>query len=551
MFRVRFSEKDKQLIVFKDNVKDYYELVDEVAIRMFLPQEYTYKIVNEDEPADICIVGVQHTDNSLLKENEINILLSVENLSVGRTHYKHFNKYGRNNNPLIHHYIYNDVSHLTGNFIPAVYGRISYFHNIWNDYNDIRSSVPFKYKKFCLFTSKNLLNSNKRIVLNELSKLGVIDTLDMYNIKDKTCYHSRELISVYSKYKFIICFENSNTDGYVTEKIFNVFLSGSIPIYDGAPNIKDYVNVNSILLFDNNIINKVKLLMNEDIYKNVVKKNNVKQIQWNYPLKKYGKCFIGGCVYNCEKHLENVIKNIHKIGSVFDEYCIIVAYDHSQDNSLAILNKCKKEYQNFHILINPNPKTDIRTQNISNSRNSILNKIRELRDNSWEYFMMLDMDDVCDYDVNMTTLNNVLSRNDWDSISFNRDYYYDIWALSIEPFLFSCWNWSNSNNVVEQTKQYIEKKLKELPKDNLLEVSSAFNGCAFYRCSNFLNCSYDWTTCRKFITDEEFEKNIEATKEIPFIRRFNDDCEHRHFHMEAIHKNGARIRVSPLKLFMC
>ena len=540
MFRIRFLQKKDQLIVSKDNVKNYYELVDEIAVNMFLPQQYTYKIVNEDEPADICIVGAQHTDNSLLKENEINILLSLKNVSVEEI-----------NNPMIHHYICN-IPHIKDNFIPVVYGRISYFHNIWNEYNDIRNSVSFKDKKFCLFTSKSMLNPNKKIVLDELSKLGQIDTLDMYNINDKTCYHSRELISIYSKYKFVICFENSKTDGYVTEKIFNVFLSGAIPIYDGAPNIADYVNLNSFLLFDKNILKKVELLMmNEEIYKNVVEKKNVKQIQWNYPLKKYGKCFIGGCVYNCGKHLENVIKNIHQIGSVFNEYCIIVAYDHSQDNSLEILNKCKLEYPNFHILINPNPKTHIRTQNISNARNTILNKIRELHNNTWEYFMIIDMDDVSDYDVNMKTLNNVLSRNDWDSISFNRSFYYDIWALSFEPYLFSCWNWTNALKTTEKIRFEIEQIIKEMHENDLLEVRSAFNGCAFYKCSKFLNCSYEWTTCTKFITNKEFEKNIEATKEQPVRRPYNDDCEHRHFHMEAIHKNGARIRISPLKLFNC
>jgi|TARA_B110000114_G_C15076539_1_gene392073 alpha-1,4-fucosyltransferase len=39
----------------------------------------------------------------------------------------------------------------------------------------------------------------------------------------------------------------SKTDGYVTEKIFNAFLSGSIPIYDGAPNIMDYIFPNSFI----------------------------------------------------------------------------------------------------------------------------------------------------------------------------------------------------------------------------------------------------------------------------------------------------------------
>lgn len=46
-------------------------------------------------------------------------------------------------------------------------------------------------------------------------------------------------------YKFSIAFENSKdpywADGWVTEKIYDVLGSGTIPIYWGAPNIEEYV----------------------------------------------------------------------------------------------------------------------------------------------------------------------------------------------------------------------------------------------------------------------------------------------------------------------
>ena len=44
-----------------------------------------------------------------------------------------------------------------------------------------------------------------------------------------------------SKYKFSICFENCIFLGYVTEKIFDCFLAGNIPVYLGAPDIQEYV----------------------------------------------------------------------------------------------------------------------------------------------------------------------------------------------------------------------------------------------------------------------------------------------------------------------
>jgi hypothetical protein len=42
-------------------------------------------------------------------------------------------------------------------------------------------------------------------------------------------------------FKFALCFENCVFPGYVTEKIFDCFLAGCIPIYFGAPDIADFV----------------------------------------------------------------------------------------------------------------------------------------------------------------------------------------------------------------------------------------------------------------------------------------------------------------------
>ncbi|MFZ2147913.1 MAG: glycosyltransferase family 10, partial [Sedimentisphaerales bacterium] len=46
---------------------------------------------------------------------------------------------------------------------------------------------------------------------------------------------------VMNGFKFAICFENCAFPGYVTEKIFDSFLAGCIPIYLGAPDISNFV----------------------------------------------------------------------------------------------------------------------------------------------------------------------------------------------------------------------------------------------------------------------------------------------------------------------
>ena len=43
-------------------------------------------------------------------------------------------------------------------------------------------------------------------------------------------------------YKFSICYENTRgVPGYITEKIFDSFQAGVVPVYLGAPNITDEV----------------------------------------------------------------------------------------------------------------------------------------------------------------------------------------------------------------------------------------------------------------------------------------------------------------------
>lgn len=50
------------------------------------------------------------------------------------------------------------------------------------------------------------------------------------------------------KYKFAICYENCRGfDGYITEKIFDCFFAGCVPIYLGADNIEQHIPKNTFI----------------------------------------------------------------------------------------------------------------------------------------------------------------------------------------------------------------------------------------------------------------------------------------------------------------
>jgi len=260
--------------------------------------------------------------------------------------------------------------------------------------------------------------------------------------------------------------------------------------------------------------------------------------------------YICGCAYNCASYIPRVFDNIIKIGGQFDEYRVIVAYDHSTDKTLRYLVEQKKRLLNkgveLIILINNNPRSTIRTENISNARNSILDKIGEMNASlNWPYFAMIDLDNVSIGDLDISVLQRSLNRDDWDAISFNRRDYYDIWALSYGPYIYNGWSWSTGRAAIIDIYNKITNLLNSMDSDALLPCYSAFNGFGLYRCEKCLTSRYDWRT-RTFNKDI-MNQNGNHLNASPLNRP--DDCEHRNFHLDAIRKAGARIRISPECLF--
>lgn len=258
------------------------------------------------------------------------------------------------------------------------------------------------------------------------------------------------------------------------------------------------------------------------------------------------KCVIGGCVRNCEQYLYAVFQNIKKIENLFDETQIIIAYDKSNDNSLLILSKLRIIFPNLTILLNDKPLTDIRTVNIANARNRILDEINK-KYMDYDFMILIDCDDVCSKPINIDKFEPFLKSVDWDVLSFNIDGYYDVWALSIKPYLYSCWHFNKALEVVNIMRDYVINKLKNMNKDELLECVSAFGGFAIYRLNKIKGCKYNGIFDINLFETEFLEENKEILKD-NLINKV-DDCEHRSFHVQMINKNNAKIRISPQILF--
>jgi len=54
-------------------------------------------------------------------------------------------------------------------------------------------------------------------------------------------------LATLARYRFALCLENSSFPGYVSEKIFDCFFAGTVPLYLGAPDIADYVPADAFI----------------------------------------------------------------------------------------------------------------------------------------------------------------------------------------------------------------------------------------------------------------------------------------------------------------
>jgi hypothetical protein len=109
------------------------------------------------------------------------------------------------------------------------------------------SSWKIPLLRYMYGTEVQLAHPRRRKLIENMSKLQTIDIYGRGWENDPSqviteAYRGPlgpdEKFSTVSQYKFTICFENAIFPGYLTEKLFDAFLSHSVPIYLGDPEIE-------------------------------------------------------------------------------------------------------------------------------------------------------------------------------------------------------------------------------------------------------------------------------------------------------------------------
>jgi hypothetical protein len=132
---------------------------------------------------------------------------------------------------------------------------------------------------------------------------------------------------------------------------------------------------------------------------------------------------------------------------------------------------------------------------ISNGRNKILKKVREInQNNTYDYLVMLDMDDVNISGKFIESIHSCFEYTGWDILTGNQsDQYYDLWALRKKDDMeYDCWRKYNKYKDIPNAENiFVRSKHKIYNPDGLLEVDSAFSGIAIYKLSSIPdNCNY-------------------------------------------------------------
>jgi hypothetical protein len=130
--------------------------------------------------------------------------------------------------------------------------------------------------KFCCFCVSNGGSAPRNKMFEIINSYKRVDSIGKFNnnvgFYINEPYWHQNYINFLQQYKFIICFENSKYDTYITEKIVNAQLANSVPIYWGTNYVENVFNKNSFIYLENeyndqcyiDVLNKVKELDEDD-----------------------------------------------------------------------------------------------------------------------------------------------------------------------------------------------------------------------------------------------------------------------------------------------
>ena len=241
------SYRYKQINIIKKILSQKFD----IQINPHNPEYLIYNVfgcLHIDKKYNKSIKIAYYTENQLPDFN-------IADYAIGQAHFNYLDRYYR---------------------IPYIIGLSGSYNN--SKMNLIRQLVINKpiRKKFCAVVISNN-NSYAIFRLNFIKELNKYKKVDMGGIYNNNVGKIKNKILFLSSYKFSIAMENSEGDGYMSEKIIDSFISGTIPIYYGNYMIDEYINPKSYIHIrgEKDMKEKIEYIKKKDdnLYKKILKEN--------------------------------------------------------------------------------------------------------------------------------------------------------------------------------------------------------------------------------------------------------------------------------------
>ncbi len=179
-------------------------------------------------------------------------------------------------------------------FVPAE-STLRSLKKLISKYNSPETRKNTNRVRFAVHISRHDRNEVRSEIIQDMNTIENVCCAGkfMNNTNElKEVYNDNKLVFL-KNYKFNICPENSNSSGYVTEKLFHSIISGCIPVYWGSDNLPEpeIINPDAVLFYDRNnkeeFLKKVKeLIDSESAYQDFLNippfKDHAAETIWKY-----------------------------------------------------------------------------------------------------------------------------------------------------------------------------------------------------------------------------------------------------------------------------
>ena len=157
-------------------------------------------------------------------------------------------------------------------------------HGYWIE----KPAIYPKTKLVSLISSTKRMGPGHEFRLSWVKKLW--DKVDIYGRGLKTMNHKEEALQ---DYMFSVTIENDQYETYWTEKILDCFVSGTVPVYHGAPDVDNYFNMDGIIILTDNFdpsqlsVDLYQSMMPaiQDNFQRAIKYDIIEDVLWERYLK--------------------------------------------------------------------------------------------------------------------------------------------------------------------------------------------------------------------------------------------------------------------------